>query len=468
VVSSLQQLVADLGGTLNERSATVLDVYSPEPLTLEGLTGDRLELDDIDVRGTLVFKNCFFSDLRVSNCATDCVVIIGCHIRRITVRKFSPQCVLNISDTRCEMVSAHDLPEISADAVVADSAFTVTAVRRRVSISHLDAGSLTIGEQLVADAIEVTVTGARIAENLHIHDFHAGSLTVSDTAVGRSLRLRRLAFDRELKLADLECHGRTIIENVSGRNPIQLVRCNLRDDLEGTGLRQLADDMAMLQLVRSRIGGAVSVTMVSDAGKVELWETAVNGRIAFPVLSPRYQMGSGTVVSAIELDAERARSARHIRMLALRCFGETTATAYRVLRVSFAARHRISEEDLCYYLQRDAEARNLARPGRWLHRWLFGGVLGWGVLILPPTRALAVGIILTGLVLTGTGASPAVEAGDLGGAMTLAAALWFNVGTGLPQHLTTTPWSALAVACTAAGLILITVIVGVTIRKLVR
>src|SRR5262249_41001608 len=126
------------------------------------------------------------------------------------------------------------------------------------------------------------------------------------------------------------------------------------------------------------------------------------------------------------------------------------------------------EEDLCYYLQRDAEARNLARPGRWLHRWLFGGVLGWGVLILPPARALAVGIILTGLVLTGTGASPAVEAGDLGGAMTLAAALWFNVGPGLPQPLTPTPWSALAVACTAAGLILITVIVGVTIRKLVR
>lgn len=49
-----------------------------------------------------------------------------------------------------------------------------------------------------------------------------------------------------------------------------------------------------------------------------------------------------------------------------------------------------------------------------------------------------------------------------------AAQLWFNVGVGLPEGLTGTGWAAFAVACTAAGLVLVTALIGIGIRRLVR
>ena len=90
-----------------------------------------------------------------------------------------------------------------------------------------------------------------------------------------------------------------------------------------------------------------------------------------------------------------------------------------------------------------------------------------------PARVLAVGILLTGVVLDLAGAvrAPGESLTDwavVGKSFILALALWLNVGTGMPSELSTAGWSAIAVLLTAAGLLFTTLIVGIVIRKLVR
>jgi hypothetical protein len=46
--------------------------------------------------------------------------------------------------------------------------------------------------------------------------------------------------------------------------------------------------------------------------------------------------------------------------------------------------------------------------------------------------------------------------------------LWSNSGTGLPNDLKGSGWTAVSVVSASAGLVLLTVLVGVALRKFVR
>jgi len=212
----------------------------------------------------------------------------------------------------------------------------------------------------------------------------------------------------------------------------------------------------------------MSVTLATQPGEVVLRDTDVDGQVVLPEPAPLYRMTGTTTIARIDLPGAALRTTRRMDELAVRTFGETTAAVYRVMRSSFGTRQRLFEEDLCYFLQRTAESKELRPPARWVALYIYGAVFGWGVRILPPVRALASGIGLTAVALGLMAPPSVVPDGDPGSALTLAGALWLNVGTGLPSRLSSASWSAVAVALTSLGLLLLTVIVGITIRRLVR
>lgn len=469
-LTSLADIATRLGGVLDGRSARVVAAYVDDgPVLVEGVQADRLEFDDLEVQGAFVFRNCFVADLQVNRCGADGVLLIGCRVERLVVRNLARGTHLKISGGNFVRVAVHDAVDVSLDATECDSSLTVTGVRRSVSLDRVTAGSVTIAEQLDVDrGAEILVAGTRVVDNLEVHDLHLARLSLTDSVVDHHLRLRRLILDEACMLDSVRCESRVLLDSVTCDGPVTLARCTLRDGLEGTRLRRRSRASPVLTLDRSRVGVSMSVSLATEPGDVLLKDTEVDGRIAFPEPSPRYRMTGTTVVAEIDVPGASLRTTGRIDGLAVRTFGETSAAVYGVMRSSFCSRQRQYEEDLCYFLQRNAESDDLRSPARWVARYLYGSVFGWGVRILPPVRAMGLGIVLTAVILDLTAPTSVVPDGDVGSAVTLAGALWFNVGTGLPSQLSSAAWSAVAVTLTALGLLLITVIVGVTIRRLVR
>ncbi|RAY15940.1 hypothetical protein DPM19_09330 [Actinomadura craniellae] len=467
--TSLTELAAVFGATADGRSCRIDDGEADAPICLEGVRAERLELTGCDVDGPLLLRDCFIDDLRLSGCAAEGIVIAGCHVQRLVIRNLPPGSGVSVSEGDYERISIHDVGEISLDAIECQGGVTVTGIRGQVELNRVTAKSVSLGEQLTAAPdVRIRLSRVRVMDNLEIHDLRVLAVDLRDCLVDRNLRLRRLSATGQVVLDDVRCEGRLFLGGVTSRAAILITGSTLRDGLEGERLRSPADGSPVLTLTGSAVGSSIGVTLATQPGEVILRDTAVDGRLTFPAPSPRYRIEGVTTIGDVQLPPTPVGSTARLRELADRHFGESGATAYGVLRAAFAVRQRMREEDLCYFLQRHAEVRFLPWHRRWLGRYVLGGVLGWGVSIVPPVRALSLGILVTGLVLTATGAGKAVSPGDLPAGLTLAAALWFNVGTGLPQGLGTGRWTALAVTFTVTGLLLVTIIVGITIRRLVR
>lgn len=469
-IRGFADLAAHLQGEIDGRSCRIRDVDVDDgPIVIEGLQADRLELANLDVLGSMVLRNCFVSDLQIVACGAEGVLLIGCRVERLVVRNLVRGTRMKVSGGDFGRIVIHDVVDVSIDATECGSSLTITGVRRHVSLDRVTAGSVTIAEQLAVDAeAEVRVTGSRVTDNFEIRDLHLAAFRMADSWVDRHMWLRRLTLDRDLTLDDVRCDSCLVLESITCKGPVVLSRCTLRDGIEGVRLRRRVAGGPVLTLDRTRVATSMSVTVATEPGEVILRDTEVDGQIVFPDPAPRYRMTGGTTVARIDVPPDALRSTRRIEDLALRTFGESSAAVYGVMRSSFGSRQRLYEEDLCYFLQRRAEAHDLGLPARWVARYLYGAVFGWGVRILPPVRAMLVGIALTAVVLDLVAPTSVVPDGDAGSAVTLAGALWFNVGTGLPSQLTSAAWSAVAVALTALGLMLLTVIVGITIRRLVR
>jgi hypothetical protein len=469
-IRGLADLAGHLQGEIDGRSCRIRDVEIDDgPVQIEGLQADRLEIGNLDVMGLVVFRDCFVADLQIVGCGAEGVLLIGCRVERLVVRNLARGTRLRISGGDFGRIAVHDVVDVAIDATECGSSLSISGVRRHVSLDRVTAGSITIAEQLGVDpGAEVTVVGTRVIDNFEVHDLHLAALCMTDSRVDRHLWLRRLTVDRELTLDEVRCESCLLLDGITCEGPVTLSRCILRDGVEGARLRRRAAGEPVLHLDRSRVGASMSVTLATEPGEVVLHDTEVEGQIVFPDPAPCYRMTGATTVARIDVPETAMRTTRRMEELAVRSFGERSAAVYGVMRSSFGRRQRLFEEDLCYFLQRTAESRDLRPPARWVARYLYGAVFGWGVRILPPVRAMALGIGLTAVVLDLAAPPSVVPDGDAGSAVTLAGALWFNVGTGLPSQLTSAAWSAIAVGLTAVGLLLLTVIVGITIRRLVR
>ena len=466
----LADLATELEGTIDGRSCRIVDVDVDDgPVLIEGLQADRLEIRRLDVQGTLVFRDCFVADLQVTGCGADGILLIGCRVERLVVRNLARGTAMKISGGNFVRIAVHDVVDVSVDATECDSSLIITGVRRQVSLDHVTAGSVTIAEQLAVDpGAEIVVTDIRVVDDFEVHDLHLAGIRMSDSRLDRQLWLRRLHLDRELVLENVRCESRLMLDAITCAGPVTFSRCTLLDGVEGTRLRRPAGGSPVLTFDRSRVGRSMSVTLATQPGEVVLRDTDVDGQVVLPEPAPLYRMTGTTTIARIDLPGAALRTTRRMDELAVRTFGETTAAVYRVMRSSFGTRQRLFEEDLCYFLQRTAESKELRPPARWVALYIYGAVFGWGVRILPPVRALASGIGLTAVALGLMAPPSVVPDGDPGSALTLAGALWLNVGTGLPSRLSSASWSAVAVALTSLGLLLLTVIVGITIRRLVR
>jgi len=123
---------------------------------------------------------------------------------------------------------------------------------------------------------------------------------------------------------------------------------------------------------------------------------------------------------------------------------------------------------LVYFAQRRAETRR-EQGLRKLSGILKGSVLGWGVRLWPPARALLLGYLLTALAICVRlrhGRGGIVD--HFKSALAISASLWFNVGVGLPKEVHGSGWGILAVLLTLGGVSGVTVIIGIAIRRLVR
>ena len=123
---------------------------------------------------------------------------------------------------------------------------------------------------------------------------------------------------------------------------------------------------------------------------------------------------------------------------------------------------------MAYFALREAEQEE-ATGVRRATMWLRGQFFGWGVTFWHPLRTLLGAVLLTASVVFML--NPAESDGSLTrvvDALTAALGLWFNVGTGMPDGLDGPGWALAAVACTALGIAIITVLTGVAIRRLTR
>ena len=470
---SLTALAEVFGAELDGSSCVVRDVDIAEPVQLEGVRAGRLELHDVLVDSQLVLRGCFIDSLVISGCRAASILLVNCHISQLAVRKLAAAENLVISGGEYVYVAVHDVGAVSLLDARCSGTVTITGPRRDVRAIRLTCGDLTIAEQVSARSAsaQITLAECEIVGSLRVRDLHVSVVSVRQCHLERHLFLQRLVVSEALLIDQVRCVLHATLDCVTvAADRAEIVGCAFGDGLDARRLARSEPGSGrfVLRMLQSGVSGSLRFTVDAEPGRVLLHDTTVAGRLDFPEATAECELAGSTVIADLELPGTPMRTVRDIRSFVQARFGSSRVLGLAALRQALASRQRMTESDLCYFLQRNAEADQQHRTARWLAKTVFGGVLGWGVRWWEPFRALLAGILLTGLVLFTRDARPVPLPVRLVDNLVLAAALWLNVGTGSPQLLTSPGWAAAATALTAAGLILITVLVGITIRRLIR
>lgn len=448
------------------------DIDISEPVLIEGVRADRLELREVCIEGQFVLRDCFFDSVLLVNCLPTSVLFSNCHIARLAVRKLPLATNLAVTGGQYTSILLRGAGRIMATDTRCASAFTISGLRADVSVRRLSCGEFTVAEQLSTRSrppqIEIEEMDAR--GSVRLRDLHVAALSLNQCHVSRHLFLQRLVVDGRVSVSRLQCSGSALLDGLTSAEPIQIADSILHGGLDARqlGRHKVGDLPVLIEIHRSELAKSVQLVADPPAGDVLFRDTTVTGQIHFPTVGIRYRVDAGTSIADIEVPSAPMYTFRQIRTFARDRFWEADAVSLAIVRRALLRRQRISESDICYYLQRNAESTRHRWIAMLFRRAVLGGIFGWGVRAWAPVRALIVGIALTALLLAAVGlpgGSPGSSATD---ALALSAALWLNVGTGAPQTLTTAGWSAVATLLTAGGLMLITTTIAMVIRRLTR
>lgn len=452
-VETIADLAESLGAEATELNLSAMGPrVGPGGLHVSGLRADRLEISELLARGHIHLERSSIRWLTVTSAKlAEGLLIDGCHIGTLELRSLQAKASVTLLQTRADSILLHDVTHLSLNEVTVLDDVVISSPGMGLSIVNTRAGRLRIYDDLL-----------RPIEYVELRDLLVpGEVSVRGTRPARTQIVRMTAGDVAVQACgDLtfeSCRVETLVLHAleSARRVEIDARCAELDitadshlDLRSTAT--VATDMhlrgaSILVMDGGSVGG---VTRVDDAGFA------------------RVRLSDAATITDIEPPALPVRSEQAAHEAAARIFDRVGPRELSLVRRSLE--ERPEEQDVVYFAQRQMEARSRS----WVSRVMMGDVLGWGVRLGPPARALAVGLVITALVVHATGVIrdddsifSLVAAGRAG---ILALQLWTNVGVGLPAAVAGTGWAAASVMLTALGLVFTTLLLGIALRRLVR
>jgi hypothetical protein len=454
-----------LRAVIDDQDCRIQDEDAEQTVTMERLRLRRLDISGLVIAGALVFRDCEIDVLVLRDCVAEHVLLANCSVRELVAGHFPPGANVALSGGAYRRVTLRDVGAVFVDDVLCQGRLVVSGLRGDVRISGLDAGDLLVTEHLSAHSgVELEMVNLRVKDQIELRDLHLARLDITDCRVA-DLRFRRLVVDLVVQVRRLYCANQAQMEGLRVCAPVTIAESSLHDGLDMMALTTPdGGSEIVLQVKDTRVNGVLRVS--SERANQVVLEDSSLFRIGFPERSPAYEIRGASTIFDVELPLTSLVSARRMRAFVTERFSGDRTAGFAVVRRALGTSQRVREEDVCYYLQRNAELRSLGLLRRVFARLVLAEVLGWGVRILPPVRALAFGIGATAAALYAL-RQPGGRA-SLPDTVALSAALWLNVGTGTPQTLLSGVWAAVASGCAAAGTVLITVTVGIVIRRLIR
>jgi hypothetical protein len=365
-------------------------------------------------------------------------------------------------------VRAYEVARLTLSELSVEGVVLLDSIRSGCDVNRLMCRTLLIENDVPTEAAgELRLTTVDVVDEIRVAAIQVAALTAVRLDC-RDLDLRQPTAEA-ITLGDLRVRGSLNLQDPRPAHSALAVAVSGR-----------CEDV---QFTAAPHGGDITVTTdglvvdgnldVSGPAAVVLRNTSVRGELTRRPTAAGYQgalsIAEGTVVNAATVPDPPIRSVAAVQRLCRDLLGSDGVRELSILRQSLAGRP--DEQDVAYYALRQAEALQappLLRAGLLLR----GLLLGWGVRLRQPVLTLAGAVLFTAAVIHVDGfvrhGERILSGGAYGRALGLAAALWFNVGVGLPNELSGGGWTAASVVMSTAGLILITIIVGVALRRLVR
>ncbi len=455
-------LAETINGALEDRFLGASSVRVRGALDVRQVVLDELAIDGLAGVGPVLISGCRFGTLRLTDVAIrEGVIIEDCDIGSLEVRggRNSTFSLLRSGIRRCVL---HECGTLVIDSTTVTELAAISDTQTQLELARSAVGSLRVSADGPTQLSEVRVFATTVRDRLDLVGLDGDRLHLRDVAAARAqirnvrfdfVQLRELSIERDLGLQALAGKGGAPSVEVGG--------------VIGSGSITIADERGADVLFREATVRGDLTLGGRGAARVEE-SCAVEGMLRFSQgpHATSVRLSPGANVRAVQPPVAPVRTPRQARGAASNLLGGAGVTELAILCESL--HDRPDEQDMAYFALREAE-QDEASGVRRATMWLRGQFFGWGVTFLHPLRTFFGAVLVTAAVVFALNPAKSgglfVRAVD---ALTAALGLWFNVGTGMPDELDGPGWALAAVACTALGIAIITVLTGVAIRRLTR
>lgn len=483
VVTDIGRLAEIVNGNVRGADLYATGSRLRTPVVVQGIDLDELVLDAPGAAYPVIFSHCRIRHLRVM----DALVPDGISFEDSTIEILDARSWrrgrLGVLRCRLEELRMHAVPEVTIAHSTIRAGVMISDVRARLDLTSVRCGELVIESEQATGEVRIEAYNINVGGSVQVRNVRASTMRFADCDAAE-FRIQRVRVPFAA-LEDCRIRGTIRIHLIASESDAKLqllARAAGEVELRGTWLlgqpnassvgKSGTDDAWALVVDGSRFVACDDVQLIGPV-RLDLRATRIDGTLRIMPSQEgagRCVLDEDSAVNAVVVGAKPLRTASDARRTAQALFGAADSTELALLHKSLEGRP--DEQDVAYYAQRVAETRAC-------HGWrrvagvLRGALLGWGVRLLQPIRALLVGVLATAVVLHASGASrtadePLFAIRPVARAFVVGASLWFNVGTGLPFEQHGVGWSAAAVSFTVLGIIFVTVAVGVAIRRLVR
>ncbi|MFD3807724.1 hypothetical protein ACFWTC_29930 [Streptomyces sp. NPDC058619] len=479
--------------TGGERNLAISQRDIDDSLVLDSLTAGRLALTRVSTDGIIAVRSCVVEELIIDHCTADALLVSNSRIGRLIIRNTPLNCEIDVSESTLEVLDVHSCGLTRFEGVRVTDSVQIVAMRGPVHLKRLRAATVSLRSQAAVGRRRrptVALESLNITETMSLDDLWLAGLTLDEVDVS-TLLLRRVRVDAPFRGTGVRCRdGLRINGMVVPGEASALSDSEVRGTAEVRGLRHVAtvpaqrrepgipEPVAAVGMAELAIRSSSIARLRAGADEVsplvvELADSTVQS-LALPSGPARFRLAGTSSIREVDLGDAIFRNDEQVTGFLERVFTRVSPGALEAVRTTLQQRRRMAEGDQLYYFTRQREAEGGSLLHRLVGRGLLGGVLGWGVRARNPARTLGGAMVSTGALLHLSGLGGGSADGGLldvvaaGKALTLACALWLNIGVGAPSELKTHAWTALAVGCTGGGLLFTTLTVGIVIRKLVR
>lgn len=460
------QVVGDLGQPHTQ--IVVSGWREPESMVrLKSAQGQRIRLKRCSWSHGIVISECSWEEMSLQGCFSreHGITIERCVIGRLDIREFQGpitllSCVIDrliVHQTSRLVLTDSEIASLQ----VSEVEESLLAVALRGNHAEVqDCGSLS--------DMAIEIRNGRFHEGLTVTNCENMSISAQELSLG-SLTIARTRL-RDCCLQNVAIHDGVGVRQVSTSGVLILESSQVDGDMVLEAPTAASLRVELIDFVGSdalTLHGPVQLHLISGTldGRLRQSGTGADG--------PQATLDSAFLLNMVEVPEGRIPNTKEAKRITADLLGSDGAHALAVVRRSLVERPR--EQDQLYFAERCQRAAQPLDAWSSISDAFKRYVLGFGVRLKEPFMALVVGVVATA-ILMGLAAPPStrgISPGDhtlagIAKTLVVAAQLWFNVGVGLPEGLSGPGWAAVAVACTVAGLLLVTTLIGVAIRRLVR